>query len=182
MSNPAPPSLSRLAIRSLSTTGTRAAGPLWKRLVGLGAGDRSPDRRGARHSQPPAAQPWSSPRSPRVPVVLVAVLNATGRVVAQRRASVSIKGTGRLEWLGVSEGQMVQEGDIIARLENRDVVAAGQAAAQVQRGANSRRARRNLMMRGRRCGRAGPREAELISGPGSEPPSALQQSAAQIDT
>jgi RND family efflux transporter MFP subunit len=63
----------------------------------------------------------------------VAVLNATGRVVAQRRASVSSKGTGRLEWLGVQEGQMVKEGDIIARLENRDVAAQReQAAAQVQ--------------------------------------------------
>ncbi len=61
------------------------------------------------------------------------MLNATGRVVAQRRASVSSKGTGRLEWLGVQEGQMVREGDVIARLENRDVAAQReQAAAQVQ--------------------------------------------------
>ncbi len=42
------------------------------------------------------------------PSTSVAMLNATGRVVAQRRASVSSKGTGRLEWLGVQEGQMVQ--------------------------------------------------------------------------
>jgi RND family efflux transporter MFP subunit len=61
------------------------------------------------------------------------VLNATGRVVAARRASVSSKGTGRLEWLGVQEGQMVKEGDVIARLENRDVAAQReQAQAQVQ--------------------------------------------------
>ena len=67
------------------------------------------------------------------PSASVAMLNATGRVVAQRRASVSSKGTGRLEWLGVQEGQMVNEGDIIARLENRDVAAQReQAAAQVQ--------------------------------------------------
>jgi RND family efflux transporter MFP subunit len=67
------------------------------------------------------------------PSTSVAILNATGRVVAQRRASVSSKGTGRLEWLGVQEGQMVQEGDVIARLENRDVAAQReQAAAQVQ--------------------------------------------------
>jgi RND family efflux transporter MFP subunit len=46
---------------------------------------------------------------------------------------VSSKGTGRLEWLGVQEGQRVNQGDIIARLENRDVAAAReQAAAQVQ--------------------------------------------------
>ena len=67
------------------------------------------------------------------PSVSVSALNATGRVVAARRASVSSKGTGRLEWLGVQEGQRVTEGDIIARLENRDVAAEReQAAAQVQ--------------------------------------------------
>lgn len=67
------------------------------------------------------------------PSTSISVLNATGRVVAARRASVSSKGTGRLEWLGVQEGQRVKEGDIIARLENRDVAAEReQAAAQVQ--------------------------------------------------
>jgi RND family efflux transporter MFP subunit len=63
----------------------------------------------------------------------IAVLNATGRVVAARRASVSSKGTGRLEWLGVQEGQRVQEGEVIARLENRDVAAQReQVAASVK--------------------------------------------------
>jgi multidrug efflux pump subunit AcrA (membrane-fusion protein) len=57
------------------------------------------------------------------PSASVLVLNATGRVVAARRASVSSKGTGRLEWLGVQEGQIVKEGDVIARLENRGVAA-----------------------------------------------------------
>jgi RND family efflux transporter MFP subunit len=67
------------------------------------------------------------------PSQAVAVLNATGRVTAQTRASVSSKGTGRLEWLGVVEGQRVQKGDVIARLENRDVAAQrDQAAAQVK--------------------------------------------------
>ena len=31
------------------------------------------------------------------------VLNATGYVVAQRKASISSKATGRLEWLGVAD-------------------------------------------------------------------------------
>ncbi|MFN7882907.1 MAG: efflux RND transporter periplasmic adaptor subunit, partial [bacterium] len=67
------------------------------------------------------------------PSQAVAVLNATGRVTAQTRASVSSKGTGRLEWLGVVEGQRVQKGDVIARLANRDVAAQrDQAAAQVK--------------------------------------------------
>ncbi|MGE5337586.1 MAG: efflux RND transporter periplasmic adaptor subunit [Gemmatimonadota bacterium] len=59
----------------------------------------------------------------------LAVLNATGRVTAARRASVSSKATGRLEWLGVQEGQRVQEGEMIARLENRDVAAQREQAA-----------------------------------------------------
>lgn len=63
----------------------------------------------------------------------IAVLNATGRVVAARRASVSSKATGRLEWLGVEEGQRVKAGELIARLENRDVAASReQAAAAVE--------------------------------------------------
>ncbi|MEW5879508.1 MAG: efflux RND transporter periplasmic adaptor subunit [Pseudomonadota bacterium] len=59
----------------------------------------------------------------------IAVLNATGRVVAARRASVSSKATGRLDWLGVQEGQRVKEGELIARLENRDVAASREQAA-----------------------------------------------------
>jgi HlyD family secretion protein len=59
----------------------------------------------------------------------IAVLNATGRVSAARRASVSSKATGRLEWLGVQEGQHVKEGEIIARVENRDMAAAREQAA-----------------------------------------------------
>jgi RND family efflux transporter MFP subunit len=63
----------------------------------------------------------------------IAVLNATGRVVAARRASVSSKATGRLDWLGVQEGQRVRQGELIARLENRDVAAQrDQAAASVE--------------------------------------------------
>lgn len=62
----------------------------------------------------------------------VTVLNATGYVVAQRKASVASKATGRLEWLGVREGSVVKAGELIARLEQRDVVAqAEQAAANV---------------------------------------------------
>lgn len=50
-------------------------------------------------------------------------LNAAGYVVAQRKASVASKATGRLEWLGVAEGSRVKAGELIARLENRDVQA-----------------------------------------------------------
>lgn len=60
-------------------------------------------------------------------------LNATGYVIAQRKASVASKATGRLEWLGVLEGSKVRAGEVIARLENRDTQAQrDQAAANVQ--------------------------------------------------
>jgi RND family efflux transporter MFP subunit len=57
------------------------------------------------------------------------LLNATGYVVAQRKAAIASKATGRLEWLGVAEGTPVKAGEIIARLDNRDVVAQAQGAA-----------------------------------------------------
>jgi RND family efflux transporter MFP subunit len=61
------------------------------------------------------------------------VLNATGYVVAQRKAAVASKATGRLEWLNVREGSTVKAGEIIARLENRDVAAQmEQAAANIK--------------------------------------------------
>jgi len=56
------------------------------------------------------------------------LLNATGYVVAQRKAAIASKATGRLEWLGVAEGSRVKAGEVIARLDNRDVVAQAQSA------------------------------------------------------
>ncbi|WGG52067.1 efflux RND transporter periplasmic adaptor subunit [Rugamonas sp. DEMB1] len=61
------------------------------------------------------------------------LLNATGYVVAQRKAALSSKATGRLEWLGVLEGSRVKKDEVIARLENRDVSASlGQAQANIK--------------------------------------------------
>ena len=62
------------------------------------------------------------------PTAAISVLNATGRVSAWRKAAVSTKATGRLEWLGVQEGSRVKEGEVIARLESRDVAAARDSA------------------------------------------------------
>lgn len=62
----------------------------------------------------------------------VTLLNAAGYVVASRKAAVASKATGRLEWLGVLEGSRVKAGDLLARLENRDMQAqADQAAASL---------------------------------------------------
>lgn len=61
------------------------------------------------------------------------VLVASGYVVAQRKAAVASKGTGRLVYLGVLEGDRVRSGQVIARLEDSDVRAQlAQAQANLQ--------------------------------------------------
>ncbi|MEW6002581.1 MAG: efflux RND transporter periplasmic adaptor subunit [Nitrospirota bacterium] len=67
------------------------------------------------------------------------LLNASGYVVAQRKASVASKVTGRLISLSVEEGSRVKGGQVIARLENEDVL-----AAKDQAEANLNVARSNL--------------------------------------
>ncbi|HXF48898.1 MAG TPA: efflux RND transporter periplasmic adaptor subunit [Verrucomicrobiae bacterium] len=52
-----------------------------------------------------------------------ALLTASGYVVAQRRAAVASKATGRLAYLGVVEGDRVRAGQVLARLENEDFAA-----------------------------------------------------------
>jgi RND family efflux transporter MFP subunit len=62
----------------------------------------------------------------------LAVLNASGYVVPQRKSSLASKMTGRLIWLGVEEGNHVKKDQIVARLESEDVTAAkDQAVANV---------------------------------------------------
>ncbi|HEY3175879.1 MAG TPA: efflux RND transporter periplasmic adaptor subunit [Candidatus Polarisedimenticolia bacterium] len=51
------------------------------------------------------------------------VLTATGYIVPQRRATISARTSGRLDWLGVDEGSRVKAGDVIARLSNDDLAA-----------------------------------------------------------
>jgi len=61
------------------------------------------------------------------------VLNASGYVVAQRKAEVASKATGRLVDLEVEEGTIVKKGQVIARLESQDVRAAlAQMKAQLE--------------------------------------------------
>ncbi|MDI6765312.1 MAG: efflux RND transporter periplasmic adaptor subunit [Bacteroidota bacterium] len=62
-----------------------------------------------------------------------AILTASGYIVAQRKASVASKATGRLVYLGFKEGDQVQKGEIIARIESEDVEAAlAQAKAELE--------------------------------------------------
>ena len=78
---------------------------------------------------------WYTPRSSTLPEVdtitvrlvggqvLVSPLTASGYVVAQRQASVASKGTGRLEYLGVTVGSHVVAGDVIGRVQQDDIQA-----------------------------------------------------------
>ena len=50
-----------------------------------------------------------------------AVLTASGYVVAQRKAAVASKATGRLEYLGVVEGDRVKKGQVLGRIEDADM-------------------------------------------------------------
>jgi RND family efflux transporter MFP subunit len=64
------------------------------------------------------------------PAQASAVLTASGYVVARRKAAVASKGTGTLVFLGVEEGDKVKKGQVIARLEDADVVATLQRAQE----------------------------------------------------
>lgn len=67
------------------------------------------------------------------PSQMVTLLNASGYVVAQRKAAVAAKITSQLVYLGVEEGSRVKEGQVIARLENKDAEAArDRAKAEVE--------------------------------------------------
>ncbi|MCA2999540.1 MAG: efflux RND transporter periplasmic adaptor subunit [Rhodocyclaceae bacterium] len=72
------------------------------------------------------------------PTQAITTLNATGRVSAFRKAAVSTKASGKLEYLGVQEGSIVKAGQVLARIENKDVI-----ATQDQARANLRAAKAN---------------------------------------
>src|SRR5262249_31763265 len=71
-----------------------------------------------------------------------AVLNASGYVVARRRATVSSKITGKVIEVNVEEGMSVREGQVLARLDASTFVAA-LARAQAQTEAARRAVREN---------------------------------------
>ena len=84
--------------------------------------------------------PWKPPLAVKVTAVIASypsqansVLTASGYVVAQRKAEVASKATGKLESLLVEEGTVVKKGQVIGRLESRDVEAAlAQSRADLQ--------------------------------------------------
>lgn len=73
------------------------------------------------------------------PAQVLSQLSASGYVVAQRKAAVASKITGRLVELMVEEGSRVKEGQVIATLENEDT-----KAGRDQAEANLKLTRANL--------------------------------------
>lgn len=63
------------------------------------------------------------------PSQVITLFTATGYVVPQTRAQVASKATGRITSLEVREGDRVEAGQVIARLENADLEAARTRAA-----------------------------------------------------
>ncbi|HUV31463.1 MAG TPA: efflux RND transporter periplasmic adaptor subunit [Acidobacteriota bacterium] len=92
----------------------------------------------------PAVQVRTAFARPMSPSQAAAELVATGYVVAQRKAEVASKGTGRLEYLGFEEGDRVQAGETIAALDNEDI----RASLELQQ-ANLKRAEVDTLDAGR---------------------------------
>jgi RND family efflux transporter MFP subunit len=77
------------------------------------------------------AAPPASPSPAAAPVA--SILDASGYVVARRQATVSAKITGKVAAVLIEEGQRVEAGEIIARLDDANARAqVAQAAAQVE--------------------------------------------------
>jgi len=149
------PDLSRLKIDRTKTAFTRSgAGGRWKRrLVPVSLGVVALIAAAFVYYRWAAApvEVETATVSMAYPSQSFTVLNATGYVVAQRKAAVASKATGRLVWLGVQEGSRVRKDDVIARLEDLDVKATREQAA-----ANVQLARANLQQ-----GQAEQKDAEV---------------------
>jgi multidrug efflux pump subunit AcrA (membrane-fusion protein) len=123
---PAPsPRVKRFVILGAAAIGIAAAGALGVRLAGEPSQQAQSGVAAAAESAPPT--------SPAVAVAPVAsVLDASGYVVARRQATVSAKITGKVIAVLIEEGQRVEAGDVIARLDDANARAqVAQAAAQV---------------------------------------------------
>ena len=56
------------------------------------------------------------------------ILNATGYIIAHHKIEVAAKVIGRVEWIGVDQGDLVHEGQVIVRLEDDEYRAQVQQA------------------------------------------------------
>lgn len=109
------------ALRWNSAAKIGVSGVLLIGLTLVGRSCLSDDKSGSVPS--PVNIPASAPALPSQKVVAStgSVLNASGYVVAQRKAAVSSKATGRLKELRVVEGDVVKMGDILGVVENEDL-------------------------------------------------------------
>jgi HlyD family secretion protein len=144
MTSPAPPDLSKLVIDRGLAPVRRSRRRRWIGLaalvvVGAVAG-------GWYALQPHPIAVRTTPIVTTYPAQQYVVLNASGYVVAQRKAAIASKATGRLEWLGVAEGSRVKAGEVIARIDNRDVVAQEASAAAAVRAARAQQQRNEALL------------------------------------
>ena len=123
-----------------------------------------------------------------------AAVTANGYVIARTRASVSSKVPGRLESLAVSEGSLVQRGDVIARLENWDYLAqvaqaeanlassrAQLVEAQADRNQAQRDARRVQEIRGQNRELISPRDLDAAESRAAQAEARARAAAARVD-
>lgn len=116
----APSALARLKIdRSAQATTRRSPALLpWAMAAGLGLAVA-----GAWALYPRTAQVTTTSVVQSTPSQQYVQLTAAGYVVAQRRAAVSSKASGRLIELNVREGSQVHKGQLLARLDASDIQA-----------------------------------------------------------
>ena len=108
-----------------AAVGIAAAAFATVRLVGNPVEQLSSGVAAAEETAPPA-----SPTSAAAPVA--SILDASGYVVARRQATVSAKITGKVVAVLIEEGQRVEAGEVLARLDDANARAQmAQAAAQV---------------------------------------------------
>ena len=124
----AAPTLRRKAIiAGVVAVGIASAAFAAVRFAGNSADQLSSGVAAAEETAPPA-----SPTSAAAPPV-ASILDASGYVVARRQATVSAKITGKVVAVLIEEGQRVEAGEIIARLDDANARAQmAQAAAQVE--------------------------------------------------
>ena len=116
----------RFVILGAAALGLAAAGAGGVRFVGDPAEQLQSGVAAAAESAPP-----TSPAAAVTP--FASVLDASGYVVARRQATVSAKITGKVVAVLIEEGQRVEAGDVIARLDDANARAqVAQAAAQVE--------------------------------------------------
>ena len=123
---PAPRVRRALVIATAAVVAVAAAGFATTRLFRAPAIELQAGVAAAEEAAPPAS------RSPAATPV-ASILDASGYVVARRQATVSAKITGKVAAVLIEEGQRVEAGEIIARLDDANARAqVAQAAAQVE--------------------------------------------------